>query len=99
MTTKPAESDLASTKSLIASYIKRELIGASDTPQIRDDTNLIKSGIVDSLSMLRLIAFVEAQFNVVVTPKEVTRRNFESVDSICEFLRAKQTTSTTSKQL
>lgn len=74
---------------LISAYISREFVSE---PQflLKSDTPLFESGILDSLSLLMLVQFLERQFGVVVRQKELVRENFMTIDAICAYLRAKQ---------
>lgn len=57
--------------------------------QIVSDTNLIESGLLDSLDFLKLISAIEAEYGIAVDfdeidPNELTR--FDNLVSICERL-------------
>jgi acyl carrier protein len=60
---------------------------------IRKDTKLIESGILDSLTMLKLVTFLEEKFGVKVDPEDVVRENFETVAMILNFMDEKRRTS------
>ena len=77
-------------ESIINSYISREIISKPELLPIKNDTKLIESGIVDSLSLLKLVLFVEQQFSVTVSADELVPENFQTVDTICSYLRAKK---------
>jgi len=57
---------------------------------LKNDTLLFESGILDSLSLLKLVLFLEKQFGVVVPAEELVPDNFKSVDAICVYLRSKR---------
>ena len=57
---------------------------------IKPDTKLIESGILDSLSILRLTIFIEEKLGVKVDADEVVRENFDTIDAICRFVREKK---------
>lgn len=78
--------------STIKDYITREVAPNPELLPIKDDTRLIESGILDSLSILKLVLFLEEKFGVKVAPGDVTQENFETVDLICRYLRTKQGT-------
>jgi acyl carrier protein len=50
--------------------------------RIMKSVDLFKDGVLDSLSTLNLIHFLEAHFDLVLGPFAVTRKNFSSVPSI-----------------
>lgn len=76
----------------IADFINEELLlGTNQDPDLADQS-LIKSGILDSLSLLRLIHFLEGEFGVTIEDGEVSPENFETIDDIKIFIARKQST-------
>ncbi len=75
------------TKSKVKDYI----IGAtlSDTKNISDDTLIFETGLLDSMGLLFLIEFLKEEFNVEVEDEELLPENFESVNSIIQFIEGK----------
>ena len=75
-------------KDIIRKFIiKRFLHGEGS---IEDGESLFGSGIVDSLKLLELIAFVEKTFDISVNMSEVTVENFDSLDNISELIKTKR---------
>lgn len=70
-------------------FIVDELMMGDQQTRIDPDASLISSGVVDSLALLRLIAFVEEQFGVTVEDDEVMPENFETLNIIESFVTAK----------
>lgn len=64
-------------------FIQDELL---DGTSISDDQNLLVSGLVDSMGMMRLIAFIDQQLEIAVPPEDVTIENFTTVDQIVQYL-------------
>jgi acyl carrier protein len=50
---------------------------------------LLESGILDSLSLLRLVVFLEERFKITVGDADLLPENFASVHTICAYLRAR----------
>lgn len=75
-------------ESLINAYITRELMAKPEF-SLTNDTLLIESGILDSLSLLKLVLFLERQFGVVVPAEELVPENLKTIDTICTYLRSK----------
>ncbi|MER5951007.1 phosphopantetheine-binding protein [Streptomyces sp. NPDC001904] len=57
--------------------------------EISDHTPLIARRIVDSLSLLSLVALLEKEFSVTIRDSEILPANFETPLAICDFLKAK----------
>ena len=51
------------------------------------DDELVLSELIDSMSAIRLVAYLEADFGVVVPPSEITIENFTNVTAISAFVR------------
>jgi acyl carrier protein len=74
-----------STSSLLLDYIKKELaVGSKRNIQMDDD--LLSAGIIDSLGVLQLVAFIEEQFNIQMPDEDVVLENFQSVNSLANYL-------------
>lgn len=54
------------------------------------DDGLLENGIIDSLGLLDLVAFLEQAFSITVDDDDVTLDNFESVRSIARFVASKR---------
>lgn len=52
---------------------------------IDGETELFSSGILDSVSMVGLIGFIEQIRGVIVQPGDVTLENFDTVQRIAAF--------------
>jgi acyl carrier protein len=73
---------------VIAEFIRRErpdVVGE----QIDPTASLIDGGVLDSMFLIQLVAFVEQRFAVSVTPEEVSPDNFESLERIDRLIRGK----------
>jgi acyl carrier protein len=57
---------------------------------LQDSDSLIESGIIDSMGMLELVAFVESDFGIVVAETDLIPENFESIATLSAFVEAKQ---------
>lgn len=59
--------------------------------ELQDTDSLIESGIVDSMGILELVAFIESEFDIQVEDIDLTPENFESIEAIATFVTAKRT--------
>ena len=75
----------------IERFILDDLLIGEDRTSLDPDESLISSGVLDSLALLRLIAFIEEQFGVTVEDDEVVPDNFETVNTIRSFIERKRT--------
>ena len=66
----------------IKEYIIKEFMFDKPTTVLDNDLSLIEEGIIDSLGIFLLIAFIEDQFKIKIRPEDVVMDNFESVNAI-----------------
>ncbi|NUB45583.1 acyl carrier protein [Fertoebacter nigrum] len=52
------------------------------------DTELFSTGLLDSVAMMSIIAFVEEQAKIDVRPADVTLENFDTVGRIADYALA-----------
>ena len=77
-------------ETVINDYISEELVRDPELLPLADDTSLLESGILDSLSLLQLVVFLEERFGITVGDADLLPENFASVNTICEYLRARE---------
>ncbi|MCL4488899.1 MAG: acyl carrier protein [Chloroflexi bacterium] len=66
----------------VRQYIKTNFLANDPGVALEDKTALITGGIVDSIGMIGLIAFIETQFGVEFMPRDVDARSFDTVERI-----------------
>jgi acyl carrier protein len=69
-------------KQELASFIEKNLVGDRRPEPIDDATPLIDEGILDSMGLMQIVAFLEERAGVRVPDDEVTPDNFATIDSI-----------------
>ena len=77
-------------ETVINDYISREFIRDPALLPLADDASLLDSGILDSLSLLRLVVFLEERFGITMGDADLLPENFASVNAICAYLRARE---------
>ncbi|HTS97125.1 MAG TPA: acyl carrier protein [Streptosporangiaceae bacterium] len=77
-------------ETVINEYISREFVRDPALLPLADDTSLLEAGILDSLSLLRMVVFLEERFGIAVGDADLLPDNFASVDAICGYVRARQ---------
>jgi D-alanine--poly(phosphoribitol) ligase subunit 2 len=77
-------------ETIINDYISRELVPDAALLPLANDTPLLESGILDSLSLLRLVVFLEKQFDLTMGDADLLPENFASVNTICAYLRTRE---------
>ena len=77
-------------ETVINDYISRELVQDPALLPLADETSLLESGILDSLSLLRLVVYLEERFEIMVGDADLLPENFASVEAICAYLRTRE---------
>lgn len=77
-------------ETVITDYISRELVQDPALLPLANETSLLTSGIIDSLSLLRLVVFLEERFGITMGDADLLPENFASVNTICAYVRARE---------
>jgi acyl carrier protein len=70
----------------IQEFIQTSLVSDSENSISLDD-NLILSETLDSLTIMRLVDFLELEYATEIPAHEVTLENFQSINAISAFLQ------------
>lgn len=79
-----------STAMRIRGFLNRQF---PPTKKVNDEQPLLGGGVIDSLGILELVAFLETEFKIVVADEELLPANFGTVRDLAEFVSKKQTAS------
>lgn len=71
----------------LIAFIQNELIGTSTQP-VSADEDLLGGGRIDSMGIMRLVAFLESEFQVSAPPEDVTIENFETPRTIARYVQS-----------
>jgi acyl carrier protein len=77
-------------ETVINDYISRELVQDPALLPLANETSLMESGILDSLTLLRLVVFLEKRFGITMGDADLLPENFASVNTICAYVRARE---------
>ena len=77
-------------ESIVNEYISREIVQDAALLPLSNETPLLDGGILDSLSLLRLVVFLEEQFKITIAETDLLPENFDSVNAICAYLRTRE---------
>ena len=76
-------------EAIINDYISKELVQDPALLPLSNDTSLLETGVLDSLSLLKLVLFVQERFGIAVDDVDLVPEHFDSVDAICAYLRSR----------
>jgi acyl carrier protein len=77
-------------ETVINDYISKELVQDAALLPLGNTTSLLETGVLDSLSLLRLVVFVQERFGITVDDVDLVPEHFDSVDAICTYLRSRE---------
>ncbi|PKN67031.1 MAG: hypothetical protein CVU57_03535 [Deltaproteobacteria bacterium HGW-Deltaproteobacteria-15] len=71
-------------------FMLEELAESGFHEGISDEESLLENQILDSLSILKLISFMDEGFGIYFSEEELEPERFETVNRIVELVRSKQ---------
>lgn len=72
---------------LIRDQIRRFVRDSFLVDEFGDDDSFLGSGLIDSLGILQLVSFVEAQYSIVVADTDLVPANFDSVSKLAAYVQ------------
>jgi len=75
-------------KEIITAYILEKYF-PDDPDGLTDQTRLLSDGIIDSVSVMVLVEFLEKSFGFEFEPHEVDTDNLDTIDLITAFVESK----------
>ena len=58
-------------------------------PDVKDSQELFQSGILESLVLFRLVAYLESNFPLRISDEEIAPDNFRDIERITQFVNNK----------
>ena len=76
----------------LASFFEEEIL-LEEPDVLSNGTDLIDSGIIDSLILVMLVGYCEERFDCTLEPHELVEDNFRSLDNIAAYITSKMASS------
>ena len=73
----------------IRDFLQEHYLFGYEEEDFSDDSSLMEHGVLDSLGVLELIAFLESEFGIKVTDEEILPENLDSINGISFFVSSK----------
>ena len=75
-------------KDTLIQFIQNDLI--DDDQPISSDEDLLTTGLIDSVRVMRLVNFVGEAFTIEIPPEDMTIDHFISVDAISAYVESRK---------
>lgn len=76
-------------KASVRRYVQENFFLAAPPNRLDDATPLITGGIIDSIGMIGLVAFIEERFKIEFLPSEINAQGLDTLDRIEVLVRNK----------
>ena len=71
-------------------YILNQYLSGESIEKLGVNDNLIDNGILDSMTLLKFVSYLENNYELEISNEELTPDNFESIKAIAHFLETKK---------
>jgi acyl carrier protein len=76
-------------KTKVKDYIVREFLAGEDPDSLTDSTPLISGGILDSISTIKLVTFLEESFRIQIQAHEMSADHLDDLSRIAAIVQEK----------
>ncbi|KZE51917.1 acyl carrier protein [Brevibacillus parabrevis] len=73
----------------IRNFILANLVVFDDEVEFSDDDNIFELGFVNSLFAMKLVTFIESEFQMTIESDEMEISNFNTINNIVNFIQSK----------
>ncbi len=80
------------TKETVRQYIIENFLFGDASPLESDSMSLLDGGIIDSVGVMELVAFLEQDFELTVADEDLVPENLDSVDNLTAYIGRRQAT-------
>ena len=70
-------------------FIAENILFSRNGYPYSDDASFLEEGIIDSMGIMELVAFVDDNFGIKVEDEELVPDNFDSVSRVAGYIRLK----------
>ena len=81
--------DAAPIHDKVKTFILKEFLEGEDPDELTGDTPLITSGIIDSIATLKLVSYLESEFDINVQAHEADSENLDTLEDITRLVTSK----------
>ena len=71
----------------IIDFIKNDILNGQPDVELDAQEDLLGSGLIASMSMMRIIQFIEQEFDIKVAPQDMTIEHFMTVETMANYVK------------
>lgn len=74
----------------VRAFITDNFLFREDREEVGRDESLLDAGLIDSTGVLELVAFIEAEFRIVMADADIVPDNLDSIAAIAAYVERKR---------
>jgi len=74
----------------VRGFVQENFLYMHHNFQLADEDRLLDKGVIDSMSIVEMISFIESEFGVNAKEEEISDANFGSLAGIARFVSEKR---------
>ena len=74
----------------VRSFVQENFLYMHSNFELGDDDRLLEKGVIDSMSIVEMISFIEQEFGVNAAEEDISDANFGSLAGIARFVSERQ---------
>ena len=76
-------------KAIVKEFIISNFLKGSEFTKLVDDASFLEEGIIDSVGVMELVAFLETTFHFRIDDEEIVPENLDSINKLVAFVQSK----------
>ena len=76
-------------KDTVRNFINSNFMLSEELRGFSDTDSFLRKGIIDSMGVIELLAFVQKRYKIRVEPAEVVPKNFDTLESLARYIQTK----------
>lgn len=88
MSTQVYNDKMATKQAIVINYIQESLLSGKGEVKLAAEDDLLGSGLLDSMGVMRLVGFLEETFQLNIPPEDIVIENFMDVNAIINYVES-----------
>jgi acyl carrier protein len=77
---------LSTPEEILEKFIINDVINRINKNELLPEEDLLKSGIIDSMAIIKLVSFIEETFNIRIAEEDLIPENFQNIRSMAGYI-------------